>query len=135
MGNPLDILLIDDEAVVGDRLKPALEKQGDHVESYVDPKQAKARIEEKDFDIIITDIRMAEVDGIQILEWAQAKSRRTKVIMITGYATMELAREALNKGAFDFIAKPFKMKEVRAAVGKAAQALREAEDGAGGRLS
>lgn len=129
MENPLEILLIDDEAVVGDRLKPALEKQGARVESYVDPKQARERIAGKDFDIIITDIRMAEVDGIQILEWARARNRRTKVIMITGYATMELAREALNKGAFDFIAKPFKMKEVRAAVSKAAEALRSGKGG------
>ena len=93
-------------------------------ETFVDPKLARARIESKAFDIIITDIRMGEINGIQILEWAMQRSPRTRVIMITGYATMQLAREALTKGAFDFIAKPFKMKEVRAAIKKAARALK-----------
>lgn len=123
MKKQLEILLLDDEPVVGDRLKPALEKEGARVETFVDPKLARARIESKVFDIIITDIRMGEINGIQILEWAMQRSPRTKVIMITGYATMQLAREALTKGAFDFIAKPFKMKEVRAAIKKAARAL------------
>lgn len=124
MKEKLEILLLDDEPVVGDRLKPALEKEGARVETFVDPKLARARIESKAFDIIITDIRMGEINGIQILEWAMQRSPRTKVIMITGYATMQLAREALTKGAFDFIAKPFKMKEVRAAIKKAAKALK-----------
>jgi DNA-binding NtrC family response regulator len=132
MKQPLEILLLDDEPVVGDRLKPALEKQGARVETFTDPKLARERISSKDFDVIITDIRMGEVNGIQILEWAMERSQRTKVIMITGYATMQLAREALTKGAFDFIAKPFKMKEVRAAIEKAAKALK-AEDRKAGR--
>ena len=125
MNNALQILVLDDEPLVGDRLKPALEKEGAEVEIFVDPQLARERIASKDFDIIITDIRMANVNGIQILEWVVARNPRTKVIMITGYATLELAREALTKGAFDFIAKPFKMKEVRAAVRKAAAALRK----------
>ena len=132
MKQPLEILLLDDEPVVGDRLKPALEKQGARVETFTDPKLARERIASKDFDVIITDIRMGEINGIQILEWAMERSQRTKVIMITGYATMQLAREALTKGAFDFIAKPFKMKEVRLAIDKAAKAL-EAEDRKAGR--
>ena len=78
-------------------------------------------------DIVVTDIRMDDVSGIEILEYIRKKSLRTKVIMITGYATLEVARESLTKGAFDFIAKPFKIKEIRKAIEKAAEALR-AED-------
>jgi FixJ family two-component response regulator len=58
-----------------------------------------------------------------VMERAFKKSNRIKVIMITGYATMELARESMAKGAFDFIAKPFKSKEIRATIAKAAEEI------------
>ena len=83
--------------------------------------------EDKDFDIVIIDIRMGDIDGIQVMEKVFQKSRRIKVIMITGYATLELARESLTKGAFDFIAKPFKVKEVRKAIKKAAELLEQSD--------
>ncbi|MBW1722451.1 MAG: response regulator, partial [Deltaproteobacteria bacterium] len=104
----LDVLLVDDEAIVGKRLKPALTKIGCRVEVFEDPREALERIHQKTFDIVVTDIRMDEIDGMQILEEVREKSPRTKVIMITGYAMMAVAREAMEKGAFDFISKPFK---------------------------
>jgi DNA-binding NtrC family response regulator len=128
MGDGLDILVLDDEPIVGERLKPALEKEGHQVEIFVDPNRALERISEKAFDIVVTDIRMDEMDGIQVLEKVSEKSNRTKVIMITGYATLEVARESLTKGAFDFIAKPFKLREMRAAIKKAAEALENEQD-------
>jgi DNA-binding NtrC family response regulator len=128
MGDGLDILVLDDEQIVGERLKPALEKEGHQVEIFVDPNRALERISEKAFDIVVTDIRMDEMDGIQVLEKVSEKSNRTKVIMITGYATLEVARESLTKGAFDFIAKPFKLREMRAAIKKAAEALENEQD-------
>lgn len=123
MEKRLDVLLIDDEPIVGKRLKPALAKVGCEVEIFTDPRQAVARLEEKEFDIVVADIRMEEIDGIEILERVTAKSPRTKVIMITGYATLEMAREAQAKGAFDFIAKPFKPADLREVIAKAADAL------------
>jgi DNA-binding NtrC family response regulator len=84
---------------------------------------ALQRIKEKDFDIVITDVRMNEIDGIEVLSEVRAKSGRTKVIMITGYAMMELARQAMEKGAYDFIAKPFKPEELLQVVLRAADAL------------
>ena len=104
----LKIMVIDDENIVGRRLKPALEKTGDSVETFEDGEKALSRFDESPFDIVVTDIRMEKIDGIEILERILAKSSQTKVIIITGYATVEVAREALSKGAFDFIAKPFK---------------------------
>jgi DNA-binding NtrC family response regulator len=120
---PLEILILDDEPIVGQRLKAALEKEGHRVETFVDPIQAVARLEDKTFDIVVTDIRMDDMDGIEILELVRKNSDRTKVIMITGYATLEVARESLTKGAFDFIAKPFKLREMRQAIDKAVEAL------------
>ncbi|RJR50991.1 MAG: response regulator [Desulfobacteraceae bacterium] len=119
----MDILILDDEPIVGKRLLPALQKDGHQVEIFVDPKMAVSRLEEKSFDIVVTDIRMEELDGIQVLENVTAKSPGTKVIMITGYATLELARESLTKGAFEFIAKPFRLGEIRSTILKAAEAL------------
>jgi DNA-binding NtrC family response regulator len=123
MENKLQILILDDEPIVGKRLGPALTKMGSEVEVYEDPFQALRRIQEKTFDIVVTDIRMEGMDGIEILEKVKAKSAHTKVIMITGYATVEVAREALGKGAFDFIAKPFKPNELREVIIRAAEAL------------
>jgi DNA-binding NtrC family response regulator len=123
MSHSLEILLLDDEPIVGKRLKPALSKIGCQVEVFEDPLSAVARIDEKNFDIVVTDIRMDEMDGMQILEHVLAKSPKTKVIMITGYAMIALAREAMEKGAFDFIAKPFKPDDLRIVIAKAAEAL------------
>jgi DNA-binding NtrC family response regulator len=120
---PIQILVVDDEKIVGERLKASLEKEGHAIEIFVNPILALNRLKEKIFDVVVTDIRMDDVDGIQILEEVRKKSQETKVIMITGYATLEVARESLTKGAFDFIAKPFKLKEIRAAIQKAEDAL------------
>ena len=119
----LKIMVIDDENIVGKRLKPALEKTGDIVETFEDGISALARFEEEPFDIVVTDIRMEKIDGIEVLERVLAKSSRTKVIIITGYATVEVAREALSKGAFDFIAKPFKPADLREIIKRATQEL------------
>jgi DNA-binding NtrC family response regulator len=121
---PLKIMVIDDESIVGKRLKPALEKTGDIVETFEDGKKALDRFNEVLFDIVVTDIRMEKIDGIEILEHILAKSEHTKVIIITGYATVEVAREALSKGAFDFIAKPFKPAELRTIIKRASKELR-----------
>lgn len=123
MAKRLDVMLLDDEPIVGKRLKPALSKIGCDVEVFEDPTVALRRIEEKVFDIVVTDIRMDEVDGMQVLERVLQKSPRTKVIMITGYAMMAVAREAMDKGAFDFISKPFKPDDLRRVIAKAAEAL------------
>jgi len=123
MKKSLEVLLLDDEPIVGRRLKPALDKIGCQVEVFENPKEAVARIDEKEFDIVVTDIRMDEMDGIQVLEHVQAKWPRTKVILITGYAKMDLAREAMGKGVFDFIAKPFRPDDLRRIIMNAAEAL------------
>jgi DNA-binding NtrC family response regulator len=117
-------MIVDDENIVGKRLKPALEKTGDRVEAFEDGEKALAAFDEAPFDIVVTDIRMEKIDGLQILDHIMARSARTKVIIITGYATVEIAREALSKGAFDFIAKPFKPADLRAIIERAASEIR-----------
>ena len=123
MADRLQVLVLDDEPIVGKRLQPALAKVGCDVEVFDAPAEALGRVAEKEFQIVVTDIRMEEIDGLEVLERVLEKYPKTKVIMITGYATVEVAREAMAKGAFDFIAKPFKPQELRNVIAKAAEAL------------
>jgi DNA-binding NtrC family response regulator len=123
MDKKLHIMIIDDEPIVGKRLKQALQKFGIDVEVFEDSEIALNRLNDKNFDIVVTDIRMDKVDGIQILENVLEHGDHTKVIIITGYATIEVAQEALTKGAFDFIAKPFKPDDLRSVINKAALSL------------
>ena len=122
-GGRLHVMILDDEPIVGKRLKPVLEKSGFEVEVFESPTEALSRLTEKQFDIVVTDLRMEGLDGIHVLEHVMEKCKNTRVILITGYATVEVAREALVKGAFDFIAKPFKPRDLTAVVNKAALSL------------
>jgi DNA-binding NtrC family response regulator len=113
------ILILDDEPIVCKRLKPAFEKLGYETEVFTDSSMAMSRIKEKDFDIVITDLKMKQIDGMQFLTAIKEKSPDTEVIVITGFATMETAKESFQKGVFDFVAKPFKIGEIQEIVKKA----------------
>jgi DNA-binding NtrC family response regulator len=117
----LQILVLDDEPIVGRRVKPSLEKLGVDVEVFESPVEALARLQEKHFDVVVTDLRMGKIDGMQVL--ARCEGESTKVIIITGFSTMDIAREALSKGAFEILSKPFKTRELRTAIQRAASAL------------
>jgi DNA-binding NtrC family response regulator len=119
----LDICIIDDEVVVCKRLQQFLGKAKHNVETFVDSSSAVKRIGEKKFDIVVTDIRMENIDGMDVLNYVIKKGENTKVIMITGYATIEIAREAQAKGAFDFISKPFRPNDLQEVIDKAAEEL------------
>jgi DNA-binding NtrC family response regulator len=119
----LSILVVDDESIVGKRLKPALEKSGYAVDVVETGADAIRLLDERTYDIVVTDIRMEGVDGMDVLRRAQSKSPKPLVIMITGYATVDVARDALTIGAFDFIAKPFRIEDLRAVLARAAERI------------
>jgi DNA-binding NtrC family response regulator len=123
MERKLELLIVDDEPIVGRRLKSALDKHGYEVEVFETGQSAIQRLKERQFDIVVTDVRMEDADGLDVLEAVKQSSPRTKTILITGYATVELAREALAKGAFDFLAKPFQPKDLRTMIDEAAKEL------------
>lgn len=120
------ILIVDDEPIVLKRLKTALEKTGYEVDVCEDGQAAIERIAEQTYDVVVTDIRMGDVDGIDVLDAVRAKSPHTPTIMITGYASVEAAREAEIKGAFDYLAKPFQPKDLRKILDKALKQRRKA---------
>ncbi len=113
------VMILDDEPIVCERLRSTLEKVNLGIETFTDPNEAAKRFGVKKFHVLITDLKMKELDGIEILKMVQKVSPETKVIIITGFATVEKAREALKIGAYDFIAKPFKLSQLRDLVIKA----------------
>jgi DNA-binding NtrC family response regulator len=107
------ILVIDDEKIVCDRLSMELERAGFEVEAYTESGQALQRISSQHFDLVITDIKMRGPDGIEVMKFVKENHPSTRVIVITGFATVDTAREVLKGGAVDFIPKPFKMSQLR----------------------
>ena len=120
----LRIMVLDDEPIVCKRLKPALEKIGYEVDAFTQSPEAMRQIQRISYDIIITDLKMKEIDGMQFLSEAKKLHPDTEVIVITGFATMETAKQSLQKGVFDFIAKPFKLSEIQEVVNRAAAKIR-----------
>lgn len=110
MSGKKKVLLLDDEPIVCERLKPALEKIGFYVESYTDGQAVVDRIMEESFDVLVTDLKMQKPDGLEVMDFVKRHSPATKVIIITGFATVETATETMKSGAVDFIAKPFKIR-------------------------
>jgi ATP-dependent Lon protease len=120
------VLVVDDEEIARKNLVHVLTKEDYDVASASDGEEALRMLESAEFDVILTDLKMAGIDGIRLLELVRIRRPETRVIMITGFATVPSAIEAVQKGAFHYIAKPFKLDEVRDAVRRAleAQALR-----------
>jgi pyruvate,water dikinase len=121
MGGNVEVMVLDDEATVGERLKDFLEKRGMAVETFRDSGKAIHRLQEKRFDVIVTDLKMPGPNGVDVLLSVKERSPSTQVILITGYATIEAAREAEAIGAFDFILKPFELEDLHKLVKKAAK--------------
>jgi len=107
------VLIIDDENIVCERLGAEMTKLGFEVETFTDSSEALQRIATQHFDLVITDIKMRGPTGIEVMRFVKENYPTTKVIVITGFATVETAREALKGGAVDFLPKPFKISQLR----------------------
>jgi len=107
------ILLVDDEQVALKNLSHVLRKAGCAVTAAASGPVGMKALREKDFDLVLTDLRMEKVDGMDILRYCRERHPDTAVIMITGYATVDSAVDAMKEGAFHYIAKPFRLEEVR----------------------
>jgi len=107
------ILVIDDEKIVCDRLTGELERAGFEVEAYTESEKALERMSAQHFHLVITDIKMRGPSGLEVMNFVKQNYPATRVIVITGFATVETAREVLRGGAVDFIPKPFKMSQLR----------------------
>src|SRR5574341_19893 len=119
MRNHTKLLIVDDERVALKNLEHVMKKEGYDVTGTQSGPNAIRLLEEQPFDVVLTDLRMEKVDGMQILRKSRELYPDTEVVMITGYATLESAVDAMKHGAFYYIAKPFKLDEVRKVVKEA----------------
>jgi DNA-binding NtrC family response regulator len=101
------ILVVDDEPAIQDILTWALSAEGYRVATAGNGEEALARVEREDFDIIVTDIVMPGIDGLEVLERSRVLNPRAAVIVMTAYAALETAIAALRRGASDYLEKPF----------------------------
>ena len=113
------IMIIDDEKIVGDMAKISLEDEGYEVETFLTAAPALARLKEAAFDIVVTDLKMKGIDGLEVLSTVKELYPQTKVIMITAFANLDVAVEAIKGDVFDFFPKPVKIKELKASIRKA----------------
>ncbi len=110
------ILVVDDDAVARDLLVEALRKEGYQVEAVADGAQAIERGRQKRFDVVLTDIRMGSVGGIEVLREFKQLSPDTPIVLLTAFGSMEGAIEAIKQGAYDYLAKPFRKEEIKLVV-------------------
>ena len=113
------ILVVDDEMIVCESCKRILEEEGYEVETALSGKEAFEKMKANPFDIVITDLKMPGIDGMEVLRTFRKEYPDSIIIMITGFSTVETAVEAIKLGAFDYIPKPFTPDEVSIVVKKA----------------
>ena len=124
MDNKAKLLIVDDEKIALKSLLHIMKKEGYEVVGTHNGSNALKLIDEKEFDVVLTDLRMEKVDGMQILKRCRELYPDIEVVMITGYATVQSATEAMKKGAYDYITKPFKLDEVRRVVREAIEKVK-----------
>ncbi len=107
------VLVVDDEEIARTNLEYILRKEGHQVATAANGMEALEKVKAQEFDVILTDLKMEKTDGIQLLEAAKQISPHTEIIMITGYATVSSAVDALKKGAAHYLSKPIKLDELR----------------------
>ena len=119
----LKLLVVDNEAAHARAMTESLEKVGYHCEVATSGPEAAKLIERETYDIVITDMVMNDVDGMQILKLVRERLPDCQVVMVTGHATVPVAVEAMQRGAFNFLEKPITPNRLRAIAEKAAEAV------------
>ena len=113
------ILIVEDELIARENLDHVLTKEGYDTVAVESGVRAFKELERQEFDLVLTDLRMQQVDGMQVLEHTKELDPDTEVVVITGFATVSTAVEAMQKGAYHYLPKPYKIDEVRILVRKA----------------
>jgi len=119
-----DVLIVDDEKVVCRSCERILGPDGHDVDSALSGQEALDKIEKKKYNVVITDLKMPGITGMELLEAVKERYQEVDVIMITGYASIDTAVQAMRLGAFDYIPKPFTPDELKAVVVRALERRR-----------
>jgi ATP-dependent Lon protease len=107
------VLVVDDEEIARTNLEYILRKEGHQVATAANGMEALAKVKTQEFDVVLTDLKMEKMDGIQLLESVKQIAPHTEIVMVTGYATVSSAVDALKKGAAHYLSKPIKLDELR----------------------
>jgi len=114
------VLVVDDEVDMLSLIKLILTEKTDYeVVTTNNPLEVAALLEEKKFDVIITDLKMPIMDGMDVVDAIRKKDELIPIIIITAYGSVESAEEAVNKGAFDYITKPFRQEQLLISIRRA----------------
>lgn len=113
------ILIVDDDKIACAMLHEALEREGYRITTALSGEEAVEISESESFDVVITDLRMKDLDGIEVLKSIQERSPETAVVIITAFGSMDSAVEAIQAGAYDYLSKPFKLEDIRLTVRRA----------------
>jgi two-component system response regulator HydG len=123
-GPPLRVLIVDNDQALASAMQESLEKVGYHCDVATSGPEGARRVEHEAFDVIVTDLVMNDVDGMEVMSRARQAQPDTAVIMVTGHASVPKAVEAMQQGAFNFLEKPITPNRLRAVTDKAAEAVR-----------
>jgi len=113
------VLIVDDESVVRKGISRALANRHIQATEAANGKEALAHLNTRDFDLVLLDIKMEDMDGVEVLQQIRHKDPETSVVMITGYPTIATAVRCTKLGALDYLTKPFSLDDLDAALGKA----------------
>ncbi len=116
---PKNIIVVDDEKIICDMAKKILQAEGYAVDTFTNSVLALDAIRKKQYDLVVTDLMMEQISGMDILREVNRCSPQTKVIMLTAYATMDATIEAIREQIFDFFPKPVKIEDLKKSVKKA----------------
>jgi DNA-binding NtrC family response regulator len=125
---PVHILVVDDDEITCSLLEEVLSKEGYEVEKALNGSEAIAKGSEKNYAVVLTDIKMAGVDGMEVLHSYRKRSPETIVIMMTAFGSIETAIGAIKEGAYDYVSKPFKLDEIKLTIRRALEQKRLTEE-------
>src|SRR5205823_9100769 len=123
-GEGLKVLVIDDQKSHAETVAESLERVDYNCVIATSGTEGVRKIESEDWDVILTDLKMADVDGLAILRKARAEQPEAEVVVITGHGDVKTAVEAIKQGAANYLTKPFDIAELRAIVDRAAERVR-----------
>ena len=119
----ISILVIDDEHIIVDILTTYLQNNGFVVTGLTDPQEALKYIGKENYDIVLTDLMMPHISGMDIMKAVKQTGHDTEVIIFTGFASIDTAIEAIQYGVYDYIRKPIELKEIKVVIDRAAEKL------------
>lgn len=119
------LFIIDDEPIIGKRLQHTFGKIGLDALTFTNPQSAMETMSKERVNIVITDFRMKGMDGLEVFRQVKQLNPKSKVIIISGYASPETVDTAFQEGVFDFLVKPFRLDELKSSVSRAIEEISE----------